>query len=444
MLRPLVPFEYSFLRPGYLENIVVSLKFSESKFVDRAVENYRRLMYGLRIHVEDQKYYRNSNKSGDINIVKIPNWIQDCRIAGDWLFKNHTKDMSDSLAVIGYNSRIVSVNSNHNLSDGVFMINAINHILDDPSTVPFCDGAPVPAENEFVDDFKDGEKYFDRSLILPTQKKTMAKIDESDPMLGGADAPIIEYNIEIPSEKLSCYDHKTKSLKGFSDLTFTAMSMAMTALKHTNNESTFEKLCKPIEYLSSNAVIDLRRFGRHTKDMTTKNFDWRLGQCVSVTSLGIEADTEKDSVRELSKKFRQYLNKISPHGLFYGYHHFDEIVPPTPGHVNGVSSCIGAIKIKHPIIDFDFADKVKIDPKYGSSKGCGGSQFAMVSYSKITETKNNVHLYFHYRPEDLSYANFKILQQSIAHFITHVPIDYNYRKALHEICEFQKELKQTL
>ena len=128
MIRPLKGFEHSFANPFLQDNILLSIKFSDSETLHKVASNFTKIFSGLRLKIKDGHFYQ--KEKSEIPIYQIPNWIQDCKLANQYVFKNQMLSYEESLCTFSANDKILVVSSSHILCDGGYMITALSKCLD--------------------------------------------------------------------------------------------------------------------------------------------------------------------------------------------------------------------------------------------------------------------------------------------------------------------------
>lgn len=106
-------------------------------------------------------------------------------------------------------------------------------------------------------------------------------------------------------------------------------------------------------------------------------------------------------------------------------------------------SSIGPIKFKRPVLDVDLRNFHTVFQKKGDHGKANGTIWSFISYSKINEIKNDLHLYSLCSPDNVTLLNDTLLRESICHFLTKIPLDTKYEDALLEIENFQNNIKKN-
>ena len=158
MIRRLDPLEKLFFNPASQNDIYFSLKFSEKKYLEKAKENFVKIFSGLRLKVSNDCYCKRDTEPP---VYQLPNWIQDCQMASKWAEDHICVPFTEGLANIAANDKVLVVQSSHNLSDGGFLLNAIDHIFDDMSNMPKISQPPYTMREAFPQEIEDSIRYYD-------------------------------------------------------------------------------------------------------------------------------------------------------------------------------------------------------------------------------------------------------------------------------------------
>lgn len=431
MQRALKGVELHFSNPSYQENLLLGIKFEDPKLVSKVAENFKKIFSGFRLKVIDDHFV--SKENAEIPIHKIPNWIQDCRSANFWVFDHHTLPLNEGMATIAANDNILVINSSHTLSDGGFMVSALSQCLNDMSNLPNNSNAPLYSSDAFKHEFEEAEKKFDRKNIWPMNKLTSCKYDTNDCHLAPPGTQYIDYEEIFPVDQLACYDSSKKKPQSLSEVSSIGIALSILALNKVNNNIDY----RYNEPISITTVFDVRRFAK--KQPT---FNWSFGNCVAQPT--IKADvSHNDTIEKVCKKFRDYINILNPHGAFYSAGHMSDLLITPPKVIFGCLSSIGPINFKRPIVDFDIRDCARMDLGKGDHGEKHGSQFTILSYSKINEDRQDFFCLGRFFPALTTVQNGTILYESFKHFMKKVPLNAQFDDALHELISFQKVLKRN-
>ena len=426
MIRRLDPLEKLFFNPASQNDIYFSIKFATRDCVEKATNNFIKIFSGLRLKVSNDCYHR---RSFEPPVYKLPNWIQDCKMASKWAEDHICTPFTEGLANIAANDRILVVQSSHNLSDGGFLLDAIDHIFDDMSDLPKVTEPPYTMREAFPKEIEDAVNYYTKNpQQKPNLELTTIKYDSDDTFLAPAGTRKIETDYVIHSKDLCCYDPKTKRPKALSESQFASLAFAMSALNKDD-----PKDYKP---LVITVIADARRF------MYDKSrINWRFGQCFSSPLAGC-VPQKGDTINDILMKTRNSIKKQDSYSIFYDLIKFDSFLKPRPNTIVPCISSIGPIKFKKPIIDIDLRNFHTTRLGLGDHGKSAGTMWSFISYSKVNEVKNDLHLFFLNNPADTNLLNDTLLRASVLHFLTKIPLDTKYEDALLEIENFQDKLRK--
>lgn len=401
MIRRLDPLEKLFFNPASQNDIYFSIKFSDKKHLERALSNFVKIFSGLRLKVTNDCYCKRDNEPP---VHQLPNWIQDCKMASKWAEDHICVPFTEGLANIASNDKIITVQSSHNLSDGGFLLSAIDHIFDDMTNDKKISDPPYTMREAFKQEIDDSIKYYDEhrknqnNILQPTT----CKYDTDSPYLAPVGSRKVETDYVIHSHDLCCYDKNEKKPKFLSESQFAALAFAMSALNGDD----------PLDYkqLGIACIVDCRRF-MYDK----KRIDWRFGQCFSSPIAG--AVPEKgDKVIDILKKTRNSIKQQNSYSIFNDLLTFDSFLKPRPNTIIPCISSIGPIKFKKPIVDIDLRNFHTTKLGLGDHGKSAGTMWSFISYSKINEVKNDLHLFFLNNPADTTLENDTVLRESVLHF----------------------------
>lgn len=425
MIRPLDQLEKAFFNPIAQNDIFFSMKFTEKKYVEKATENFIKLFSGLRLKVVNDSYFKR-----EMNAVhKLPNWIQDCKMASKWAEENIFTPISEGLANIAANDRILVIHSSHVISDGGFCVDACQHVLDDMTNQPDNSEPPYTMQEAFQQEINDSIRYYSNN---PKPKSNLPiityKYDCDSPYLAPIGTKKIESDYEIHSHDLCCYDKKTKKLSALSESQFAALAFAMSALNNHN----------PKDYnpLVISYILDARRFMYYKS-----RINWKFGQCLAAPLAGA-IPQEGDTVKDIIMKIRSSIKEQDVNSIFDDVCKLKIFMTPFPSQIVPQVSSIGPIRFKRPVLDVDLRNFHTVLQKKGDHGKANGTIWSFISYSKVNETKNDLHLFSLCSPDNVSLLHDTLLRESICHFLTKIPLDTKYEDALLEIENFQNTIKK--
>lgn len=434
MLRSLEGIEKRFGNPLFSSVIQFALKCENQTTVEKIVNNFNKIFLGLRLRISDEHYAKASEETIINNVLKLPMWIQDCKTACDWMNENYNLPVTERLTTIASNNRIIVVNSNHNVSDSGFILNAVEHCLDDnildafytdPNLSPEEKLVPIRESVAFKTEIDRAERKSPQLHPYPTC--TSFPYDINDDRFAKREPVSLHFDDQISIEKLVCYDKKLKRPKQMNELLWTAITMNQLAMA-INKEGSQTNKNQP---LSLPIIVDTRKF----KDDQSK-VNWRYTNCVSAANLLVEPSAEM-KISDIFNLFRKDLNMHIKDGFYYWINHGNFI--GTPGRAYGMNSSIGTVKINPPLIDFFIQshEKISKDLEFNANYGTGLSVF---SFSKVTPKSNTFCSTVYFNNTSQLMKETMVLRDAFKHFITEIPIDSNYGEALKELQNFQKKL----
>ncbi|OHT15275.1 hypothetical protein TRFO_42611 [Tritrichomonas foetus] len=426
MLRKLEGIEKSFAGPDMSSFLNLAIKFEDQKSLNKALNNFKKIFGGRSLKVVDGAIYKSSEMSP---IEKLPMWIQDCHSACDWV-QNHTKPIDQTLTTISHNDSIIAINSNHNVSDGGFMLRAFKHCLDDDiGEYPFGE-SPLAISEAFKDELAECEKI--QPELFKHSLNTCFPFDPKDPHLVPRERrnemKHVMIEDKLDTNLLQCFDKKLHRPKNLTESIMMAMSLTLSTFNNYNCDH--ESLSKQIDRLGLTMVYDLRRF------TNPQNINWRYANAVSSISLQT-IPNDRDSLSDICKKFRNVILEVQGPPIFYNVNHGE--YNSKPYHIHGCSSNLGPIVIKRPIKDFHINAKYVTSSDFYDS-GENGSDIFFLTFSKVTQTKNELSTLLCSAPTTVTGKTFHIFHETLFHILKDIPYDTNIVEAYKEIKDFQNKL----
>lgn len=217
-------------------------------------------------------------------------------------------------------------------------------------------------------------------------------------------------------------------MSALSESQFAALAFAMSALNNHN----------PKDYnpLVISYILDARRF------MYDKSrINWKFGQCLAAPLAGA-IPQEGDTVKDIIMKIRSSIKKQDVNSIFDDVYKLKIFMTPFPSQIVPQVSSIGPIRFKRPVLDVDLRNFHTVLQKKGDHGKANGALWSFISYSKVNETKNDLHLFSLCSPDNVSLLHDTLLRESICHFLTKIPLDTKYEDALLEIENFQNKIKK--
>ena len=424
MLRKFDPLEKIFFNPHAQNDVYFSIKFTEKKYVEKALENFQKYFAGTRLRVGEDCYYKATTPH---TVKKIPNWIQETEAANIWAQENLVTPASERLTNFAVNDTILTVQSNHNVSDGGFVLDALQRIFDDTSNIQPMTEPPYRLTEAFSQEIEKAKKAFsNKQTKQQAYEMKTYKYNCDDPHLAKPGTKSIQSTHLIHAHDLMCYDKKEKRPKQCSESQFVAIDFALSALSK----------CKPTDYkpIAISIIADARRF------MIDKSkINWRFGQCFAAPLI-VAKPEPGDTVKSIINKVRDSIRSESSDYIFNDILTFDSFLKPKPSQFFSTPSSIGPIKYKRPILDIDLRTFIKTTEGVGDHGRAFGAQFPYISYSKINENRNDLIIYTIQHPDEVSMLTNKLFVESIVYFLTKIPLDTKYEDALYEIERFQEQI----
>ena len=318
------------------------------------------------------------------------------------------------------------IQSNHNISDGGFLLDALKNVLSDTSNQKPVEDPPYRLVEAFSEEINNAKKAYSKKTYKPEFEMTTYKNDCNDPHLTVTGTKRGQSTTIIHAEDLMCYDKKEKRPKQCSESQFVSLGLALSALNN-HKPSDYNLFGIPI-------IVDARRF------MNDKSrINWRFGQCFAAPVIGVQPQPG-DTVKTLMDKITKSIRQKDTNFIFNDLIHLDAFLQPKPSQLYGIVSSIGPIKFKKPIVDIDLKNFYKTTEGVGDNGQAAGASWSFISYSKINEDKNDLALFHLHNPSEVTMLNDKLLLDSVIHFLTKIPLDTKYEDALHEIERFQHEI----
>lgn len=409
MLRPLEFIEKAFVTPGSSEFVELAVKFSDPKFIPKALENFKKIFYGQKLKVINNAFYK---APGDTKVARLPSWVTDCPTACQWIYDNHHKPIEETLCTIAANDSIVVVNSNHNAADSSFLIRAMDRCLDDD--VGEIPEVPYVMSKAYKEQIEEGMRTAPE--IYSYKVCTHFTFDTTDPALMPKGTLVSYIKDEFPASQLQCYDHKKKRPVNLSAVLFTSVALAC---------SSFEKVLPPRFALPF--VIDLKRF---LKDPS--KVDWSYNNHVSTPNIHYEI-SPNITINEAYQRFLENLKQQEKDGSYFKATKMEYYSADT-NKIFGNLSNIGPIRFKKPITDFYIKstnDGVGVD-----------NQICLLTYSRVNETNNILTNQVRYTKSTVTQKTANIFNDMLRHIMTKIPQDTKLGDAFKELREFQTILQK--
>ena len=412
MLRRLGGIENAFANPVACELVELAIKFTNKKSTEKALNNIKKILFGAKLAVEDQTFKKLD--ISDVPVIQVPNWIQSCETACRWIFENHTRPITETLATIGCNDNMVVVNANHAIADAGYLFKILDHCLDD--SLPEMPVVPTSLEEGY-------KKEIDALLAanpnpMVEHLLTRCPADEKDPHLAPEGTKSVYERWDVPASKLSCYNPKEKKVKGLSESMLTGMAMVVGA--KANRRDVF----------GVRLIVDLRRV------IDPSRIDWSYACTPSGPNVSFMMRQDQ-TISDVMAKVKQTIQHMSDNGKAgfllpavakNGFDYPKKDIWPS-------ISNAGAVRIKPPVKDFF----VKTS---STSVGMDGS-FFVFGYSKVNADQNTLVTQMRYSPAHMSVNCATVLWESYKHFLTEVPLDTKVSDAFDYLQSYQEMIART-
>lgn len=341
--------------------------------------------------------------------------------------------ITDRLTTIASNDRLIVINTNHDVSDSGFIMNAVEHCLDDDIMSVFTQDkdiskeeamVPIPDSVAFKAEIERAERK--KPKLHPNEICTSYPFDVNDEHFVSQKPIQIHFDDELPIETLTCYDKKSKKPKQMNELIWTAITMNQNAMAKNIEGSYYKR-----QPLAIPTIVDTRRFA---DDQSKLN--WRNTNCVTAVNL-LADPTDDMKISDIFNLFRKDLNTHIKDDFFFWINNGS--FPNQLGRAFGRNSGIGAVKIKRPVMDFflqavfDISDNMRFDHK-------SAVRLSLFSFTKFLPQKTVFCPTVYFQNSDSLLKETLVFKEAFRHFITEIHIDTNYKDALDELQSFQKNL----
>lgn len=433
MLRQLVGVEKAFANQNISSFVQFSIRVNNQAEVKKAVNNFKKILPGLRLKVENGHFARASEEDINNSVIRLPMWIQVTNGACHFMDQFNTSPITNRLTTIAYNDHIVVVNTNRALADNGFIRNAIEHALDDDILSAFKSEPDLTEEEKMLPihesaAFKEEIERAERNKpeLHPNDKLTSFPYDINDPHLVNKMPVQIHLDSVIPFGQLTCFDKKSKEPKQLDELMWTAIAINQNAMAMNVEGNSYKK-----QPLSLRTIVDVRKYA----DDQSK-INWRNANCSSIVNLLVNPSDDM-KLSDILNLFRSDLNNNIKDKSFYWINN---------GNLNGESgrsvgrySSVGAVEIKKPILDFFIQETFKAskDMIFDHKNGIGLNVF---SFCKVTPKMGTFCPTVYFTNTASFIRETVIFNRALNFFITKIPIDTKYKEALNEIQHFQKNL----
>ena len=407
MIRPLIPKEISFSLPDAMSHVQLAVKFTDSSYIPKAVRNFEKIFYSLRLRIENNCFIKQNQSS---SITKLPDWIDDCKTAAKWM-EYQTKPYSEVLATLAANDKIVAITSSHSASDGGFCVRALQHVLsDDLGEIVDCGES---AEVVFEKEMKEARENVEYNLYSEA-KACNIPIPPHNAEFYPVYPDSFVYQRSFPVSKLQVYDEKTKCPKRLTESLLLSSALSIMAYSKVNVNGK----------ISIPTVFDLRRLSK-------RNLGWRASNYIASPVISAHY-TPSDSLDTVLNRLGMDIKKCMKEGRMFNY------LAPKPEPYNStktvaVVSNLGPIRFSKPVVDFH---------AQSTSNGSKIKWFSILSFSKVNESGNTLNMVYNtnrrFVPDDIT----TMIGLSINHMLTDVPLSTSVQGALNDLSKFQKKYSE--
>lgn len=412
--RPLDESEFYFVSKEAMEFVQLSFEL-ESENVNDFINQLKRSVAGLHARCDRKSFFSINRSFDEIPVHRIPSSLSNLREVNQWMYQNHTPEITEHLAELACDDHRVVLNSSHICADGGYLASLVRGIQskDGLPIHPSIPGSIVHILDKELTRVKNNKEI---KLAGPNSVTYLLNQKEDNSVPEDCKAySIIETD---DSRNLACYNSTTKKISRLTEHMWCGLSLSICAL---NNK---------IGPVGVNTCVDFRRLvhpqSRVSNDMT--NF---------FGVVNIIADHFNDpslTILDLSNQFRNHFNYIiDSDAIFYNY------IYPIEMHKDNTPvahlSNIGPIKYKSPIKDFEIT--LNLNQKAAQDVA------QIVTYSKIRdddETNNVIHYQFAYSPKVINHRTGKKIFDSFHYFMKNIRPSTLVTDAFQELKKFQNNL----
>ncbi|OHT01459.1 hypothetical protein TRFO_31726 [Tritrichomonas foetus] len=355
--------------------IQLSIELEDERYVPQFVESLQKSLPGLRMKMNaDEIIIHNKEQP----ILQIPKEIKKLNEVSNWHCINHTPSIHEVLASIAVRDNIISINHNHVCSDGTYLKNIVEKIVDQI-------GKNLRSNNEA--DLKNllpqsGFAAFKQSV--DNQMNSIYYFYNEDPFI----SRIMPHRPIQPSHQTGIYElfeskisdlaivknSKDGKVKGMTESLWASIILSIEAFNQYNNKTSMGH--------GASTVVSLRPYLSGKFAEFNEKFPWHVGyQCSAIRTSTDGPLNMNDKISDITGKMRsQLMSKIQQgeqfkfmaatrrlqSGMFY---------PQQPGLGIELSN-VGPVRIKRPIKDFYMGS-------LGPADAAGGC--CLFTYSTICE-----------------------------------------------------------
>ncbi|EAY05026.1 hypothetical protein TVAG_416690 [Trichomonas vaginalis G3] len=324
-MRKLAPFE---IFPVKGKNwIQLAMKFGSKSEAYDVANMINKKAFGTRLR-SDETHLIPLEKSPElVKIPEFPNLIA----ATEFVKQNYTPSCHQSLGVVTYNDNMVILNSNHSVSDGVYIMELNKFILGESKMEDNHLPVPISFDEAFADYYKSlrGHAIFDTSHYKYTLTKSPQKDTEAASY----------YTYVIPYEQLKAYNKNTNKIKNVTDNIWASYVLSSAAHNgYLDNYGVF-------------ACVNLRPY------LPKVTFDY--ANIFSRKAVAVPMKDRNETLQSVCSRFRKIFDsKQALDDLFRLERDGNFKTVPT-GMFNLETSNVGIYKATGPILDIYVSTKIQ-------------------------------------------------------------------------------------
>lgn len=395
-----------------------AVETDKTSFIPLLINNFQKSMLGFNLKMQgDYLIYDNQ----DIQVHPLPNNIQTCQEAANYIDLNLPINFSKALCNIAANDRIVVVNATHMIYDGGFFVDLFPRLLnqhDDENYLQLQSPRKIPITPREI--FPSGfsnknmkeliQTHFEDIKHIPYVNRSLKVDTKINP-----ESKCISHSYESKADDYQFLSNKM----GLTDMYWTFIPLNLMAFDNKMQIPDFGILC----------CVDFRQF------MNKKNINRLVCENFTEINLRIKDVKSNMTVRQVGKLMRDRYNIMKKDGsLFASFIALHDGIPDPGPILLAEMSNIGRFQAKPPIVDCWIQQTMK--SKYAGSF----ASFSM--FSKNKHGINTVVTRFQQTPTTFNDSDSKILASSVVNSMKNIPVDVTIQQAYDEIRKFQSKARQ--
>lgn len=404
--RVLQGVERIWATPEYGTSVQLSVKLADEHLIPKVISNFKKIFYATKLKIVDDSFKQLIIDDKDIIVHKMPNYIQSCKVACQWMFDNHSVDLSKTLCNIASNDNIVVINANHSVHDAGYTYKALQHCLDDD--LPKMPIFPLPTFEAYKSEI---EKVKQKGEFAKYAQIPSVPNDLNNKFLAPKNTNWSYKLFEVPMSQICCYDKKNQKPIGLTEFMWTELGISIGCLM--NN----------IEQIGATLIVDLRRV------ICPQKVDWSYGVTPGAPNFVVHTSPSM-RVFDVMKNFRAQIDALQKNNGFVKQliAQFSQEPSNSKDIVAGLSNA-GPMKFKPPIKDFYLKST---DNGFGND-----SSFFVFSYSKISNNRNDFVAQMRTAPAYITRQTEAALWGSFKYWLTNVSPDKSIKEAYNEMKKVQ-------